>query len=81
MGGPKLVELDSRPRRRVETVAEDSVRLLDEHHQRGDANNAVKNLKAAPERALVQDLGLDTVEVSPELLEAGGEEESSVPGR
>jgi hypothetical protein len=55
--------------------------LLDEHHQRGDANNAVKNLKAAPERALVQDLCLDTVEVSPELLEAGGEEESSVPGR
>ena len=32
VGGPKLVELDSRPRRRVEAVAEDGVRLLDEHH-------------------------------------------------
>ena len=81
VGGPKLVELDSWPFRWVGAVAEDSIRLLDEHYQRGDADNAVEDLEAAPEGALVQDLGLDTIEVSPKLLKAGGEEEGAVPGR
>ena len=81
VGRSELVELDGWPLVWVEAVAEDGVRLLDEDHQRGYAEDAVQHLEAAPEGALVLDLVHDAVEVPPQLLEAGGEEEGTMPDR
>ena len=49
MGRPELVKLDSGELVRVEAVANDGVWLLDEDHQRSDAEDAVEDLQAAPE--------------------------------
>ena len=71
--------VDRGKRRHVDVVVHDGIRLLDHDHSCVGAGEAPEHHRTSPECAAVVDLEVEAVLVAPQVLEAVGEEVSSLP--